>query len=466
MKMVLCAECKRKNVYIDNSGQPAEFCSNQCRKTAVEQRHVAPCIKCRIWPMVRLPDGTRSPYCGKQCQNSAGANSPGSSPISPQSYHPGSYPTMTSPQSNHPNPPIGISPHQQLLPGGSVKPGSWVMTTIPFCRYCQSKPCWNDPAKQLYSAYCSRRCREAAERAPRAVSNLNALPPQQNYSGQPTSPPLNDSPISSLPQTNGLLPSLYHQPQRPPIPQRNTSSNTRYPPPNESSLQNRHPKANDNSQKEDDSQQQQASDISLNPKSSHHFRYPDTETPISHPNPQSSDSQAPPPIPTNKPTQIRSQQINPMPINTSQPVQSSSSSQQSTEIPGSSQAQAQEQNQSHSPVSSQPQVPNNSRPQSQPDELLPEIDENTYMITPYVFNPEGNNDEPPPYTPNEAFTGNIAPGEDISIRKITRDDSFDDENPYGFRGVNNNNSEEQEQNNNQSNNNQEQRTQRIRWPRR
>lgn len=229
---------------------------------------------------------------------------------------------------------------------------------------------------------------------------------------------------------------------------------------------NRHPKASDNSQ-EDDSQQRQASDSPLNPNSnSHHFRYPDTVTPISHPNSQPSDSQAPPPIPTtNKPTQIRSQQINPMSINTSLPVQSSSSSQQPTEIPSSSQTQAQEQNQSHSPVSSQPQVPNNSRPRSQSDELHPEINENTYMITPYVFNPEGNNDEPPPYTPNEAFTGNIAPGEDISIRKITRDDDFDEENPYGFRDVNNNNSDEQEQNNNQSNNNQEQRTQRIRWRR-
>jgi hypothetical protein len=108
--------------------------------------------------MIRLPDGTRSPYCGKQCQNSAGANSPVGSPISPQPYHPGNYPT-TSPQSSHPNTPIGMPP---LLPGGGVRP-QWVMTTVPFCRYCQSNPCWNDPVKQLYSAYCSRRCKEAAE---------------------------------------------------------------------------------------------------------------------------------------------------------------------------------------------------------------------------------------------------------------------------------------------------------------
>jgi len=401
--------------------------------------------------MVRLPDGTRSPYCGKHCQNSAGASSPVESPISPQSYRPGSYPTMTSPQSNHPNPPIGMSPHQQLLPGGSARP-EWVMTTIPFCRYCRSKPCWNDPVKQLYSAYCSRRCKEAAERAPRAVSSLNGALPQQNYSVPPIS--------STLPPQYPL-----YQPQQPPLPQRNASSSTNYSSPNEDSSQrqmNRRPKANVSPRQDDDSQQQQASDGPSNPTSSvHHFRYPNTDTPISHrDNSQSPDGQAPPPIPTNKPTQTRPQQINSMPINTSQPVQTSPPSQQSTEIPSSSQVQAQEQNQPHSPTSSQPQVPTDSRPQSQPDELHPQ---DTYVITPYVFNP--NIDDPPPYTPNEAFTGNIAPDEDISIRKVTRDDNFDEENPYGFRDVNNNNSDEQEQNNNQSNNNQEQRTQRIRWRR-
>ncbi|GES81305.1 hypothetical protein GLOIN_2v1502388 [Rhizophagus clarus] len=429
--MVLCAECKRKSVYIDNSGQPAEFCSNQCRKTAVEQRHVQPCIKCRTWPMIRLPDGTRSPYCGKQCQNSAGANSPVGSPISPQSYRPASYPTMV--QQNHPNPPIGMPPHQQLLPSGSARPSPWVMTTIPFCRYCQSKPCWNDPVKNLYSEYCSRRCKEAAKRAPRAVSNMNNALPQPNYNGQIISSASTDSSLlSSMSQYQ-----LYHQTQPPPLPQRS--------PPN------------------DDLQQPQASDSSLNSNpSGHHFRYPNTDTPTSHPNSQVSDSQAPPPpIPTNKPTQTRPQQINMVPINTS--VQSSPSSQLSTEIPSSSQAQAQEQNQSRSLVPSQSQVPNNSRPRSQSDELHPGINENTYILTPYGFNPESNTiDVPPPYTPNEAFTGNVAPGEDISIRKITRDDTYDDENPYGFRDANNNNSDEQEQNNNQSNNNQEQRT-RMRW---
>jgi hypothetical protein len=271
-----------------------------------------------------------------------------------------------------------------------------------------------------------------------------------------------DSPLS---HTNGLLPSLSQyplyqppqpsHPQQPPLPQRNPSSNTHYSSPNGNPLQlqtNRYPKSSDSSQQEDEPQKQE-NDSSINSNTSRHVRYPNTDTPISHPN--SSDSQAPPPIPTNKPIQIHPQQINPIPINASQ-LQSPPSSQQSTEIPSSPQAQPQEQNQSHSPVSSQPQVPINSLPQSQSDEPRPEINENTYMIT----------DEPPPYTPNEAFTGDIAPGEDISIRKITRDDSYDEENPYGFRDVNNDNLDEQEQNNNQSNNNQEQRTQRTFWPRR
>ena len=39
--MVFCAECKRKSVFVDNTGQPAEFCSHQCRKAAVEQRKQA-----------------------------------------------------------------------------------------------------------------------------------------------------------------------------------------------------------------------------------------------------------------------------------------------------------------------------------------------------------------------------------------------------------------------------------------
>src|SRR5262249_2778498 len=105
-----------------------------------------------------------------------------------------------------------------------------------------------------------------------------------------------------------------------------------------------------------------------------------------------------------------------------------------------------------------------SQVQPMSDESHPK-DENNFMITPYVFNPEDNTDEPPPYTPNDEFTRNIAPGEDISIRKVTRDDSFDDENPYGFRNVDNNDSDIQDQNNNQLNNNQEQQTQRRRWRR-
>ena len=118
--------------------------------------------------MIRLPDGTRSPYCGKQCQNSAGVGSPGGSPISPissmplqpqQPYPPVNYPLMT-PN----NQPIGMSPHQMQL-GGGARPmgGPWVPATVPFCRYCHSKPCWKDNVSQSFSSYCSRRCKEAAE---------------------------------------------------------------------------------------------------------------------------------------------------------------------------------------------------------------------------------------------------------------------------------------------------------------
>ena len=85
--------------------------------------------------MVRLPDGTRSPFCGKHCQNLAGVSSPIRPPMpmqQPQPYRPA---MMTSQQLNQPNSPIGMPPHpMQLLPGGSARPmgGSWVMATIPF----------------------------------------------------------------------------------------------------------------------------------------------------------------------------------------------------------------------------------------------------------------------------------------------------------------------------------------------
>ncbi|RIA97886.1 hypothetical protein C1645_801485 [Glomus cerebriforme] len=523
--MVLCAECKVKTVFIDNSGRPAEFCSNLCRKTAVEKRHVQPCIKCQSWPMVRLPDGSRSPYCGKNCQNLAGASSPVGSPIQLQpqpSYRPINYPIMAPPQLNQPNP---------LLSNGGARPiGSpWVMTTVPFCRYCQVNPCWKDTVKQLYSSYCSRRCKEAAERAPRAVSNMNNAPPftsQQNYNGQMISQVITDPKISPVSLTNGKLPSpqysSYQQSQQqsyfpnpvqqhqkqfqsPPYPSnniqrpqqlqntsnniqrpqqpQNPSNNTRpYENPSQPRMNNnsRHSIShiNDNPQQNDESQ---TSDGPLNSGSSghRHFRYPTTDTPISHPN---SHSQAPPPIPTNKPIQIP-QNVNPMPINitinTSQPIQSPPSQQPTETHPRSPlsrsnsdshsqpevQVQGQDRPRSIAQVQQRPQSQGQVQEQIAQSQDLPQQQnqlENNFMMTPYVYNPEDDTDEPPPYTPNDAYTRNIAPGEDISIRKITRDDSFDDENPYGFRDDNSN---EQDQDNNQpinqSINNQGQRSRNI-----
>ena len=132
--------------------------------------------------MVRLPDGTRSPYCGKACQNLGGGVS---TPIRtippiplqpPQPYRPVTYTMMAPPPPlNQPNPSIGmgIPSMPPLLPGGNARPigtmgtmgtmGSpWVMAKMPFCRYCNVKPCWKDQ-NHSYSSYCSRTCKEAAE---------------------------------------------------------------------------------------------------------------------------------------------------------------------------------------------------------------------------------------------------------------------------------------------------------------
>jgi len=114
--------------------------------------------------MVRLPDGTRSPFCGKACQNSSiGSIGPLVRPPIPLQQPP-YRPMMPPPQFNQPNPPIGMPPHPtQLLPGGGRPGGSWVVATVPFCRNCQTKPCWKDNTTQTYSSYCSRRCKEIAE---------------------------------------------------------------------------------------------------------------------------------------------------------------------------------------------------------------------------------------------------------------------------------------------------------------
>ncbi len=119
--------------------------------------------------MIRLPDGTRSPYCGKACQNLGSGGIPPirSLPLQPQQpYRSAAYTMMAPPPLNQPNPSTGISSQNQipLLPGGNVRQmgGPWIMATVPFCRYCNVKPCWKDQ-KQSYSSYCSRTCKEAAE---------------------------------------------------------------------------------------------------------------------------------------------------------------------------------------------------------------------------------------------------------------------------------------------------------------
>ncbi|CAI2188257.1 10163_t:CDS:2 [Funneliformis geosporum] len=589
--VIHCAECKRKSVFIDNTGQAAEFCSNQCRRTAVEKRHVQACIKCRIMPMIRLQDGSRSPFCSKKCQNSIGGNSPitirppplPSIPLQPpQPYRPATY---SVPPLNHPNPSIGMPSQSSMpiLPIGNARPigDKWVMATVPFCRYCKVNPCWKDQAKLSYSSYCTRRCKDAAEQAPLVVTNLNSVPftSQSSYNGQILSPTTYNGILTSsnLPQylpyqQNNIQQPQYQlnniQPQQPPLPNlqqfpnsqniipqshlpHNSSNNIHLPRqvpslPNNvqyqqqtqkpliksqrsshSSLnenlsqpviddpryhtQNEHvpqpvidnplypiPQAKINYQHSDDSQDE-SSQSSL--ASSGRILYPVVDNTMS--NFQSSDNQTPPPppIPTNKPIiQVpqHQQHISPIPINitintsqpiqSSQPIYSSSSSQNSTEnhsfSPTSHQKpEAQTPSQEQKISQSQVQVSQSNISQSQlqvQEQNLPElqvqsqVQEQNQPLSQeqghssgseeindnFAINPYSHEDNPPPYTPNDAYTGNAAPGEDISIRKVTRDDSFDETNPYGFRNNANGNDSNNRDESNQSNNDREQQPQR------
>ncbi|CAG8523190.1 9809_t:CDS:2 [Funneliformis mosseae] len=541
--MVFCAECKRKNVFIDNTGQAAEFCSNQCRRTAVEKRHVQACIKCRIWPMIRLPDGSRSPFCSKKCQNSIGGNSPitvrppplpSSMPLQPpQPYRPATYAVLPSPPLNQPNPSIGMPSQSSMpiLPIGNARPigGSWVMATVPFCRYCNAKPCWKDQVKLTYSSYCSRRCKDAAE-PPQVVPTLNNVPftSQSSYNGQVLSPTTNNGMLSSqyLPyQPNNIQQPQYqlnniHQ-QQPPLPNiiqphlpnsQNIIPQSHLPPNSSNNIprqvlnniqlqqpqkqlnnlsqrfphsslnenlsqpviddprfqtKNEHfshpvidsplypiPQAKINSHLRSNSVDSQDDSSQSSRTSSGRILYPVVDNTMA--NFQSSDNQTPPPppIPTNKPTnQIPLQHISPIPINitinTSQPIHSSPSSQTSTETfsPTSQQKpEAHTPSQEQKIPQSQVQVSQSNIPQSQ---VQAQEEGDNFQVTPYI------EDNPPPYTPNDAFTG-----QDISIRKVTRDDSFDEANPYGFRNNENDNDSNNPSESNQSNNNQEQQTQR------
>lgn len=92
---------------------------------------------CQIYPQVRLPNGSRSSYCGRQCQSRALQGLP-------QTTSPT---TAASPTSM--GPPIPVS-------GGMLIP-----VRVPLCRFCQTKTCWQDPNTQAYLSFCGRTCKEA-----------------------------------------------------------------------------------------------------------------------------------------------------------------------------------------------------------------------------------------------------------------------------------------------------------------
>ncbi|CAG8552194.1 4822_t:CDS:2 [Diversispora eburnea] len=168
--MILCAECKLKGVFMEPSGNPGEFCSNQCRKAAVEHGKVQGCAMCHIYPRVRLQNGSRSNYCGRQCQSRAQV--------------------VQRPPTTQSN--ISITSPTRPTPTIPVSGGIWVPVKVPLCLYCQNKPCWKDPGTQAYSSFCGRRCKEAFDaetppsdpqldlNQPPGLDKLNETKPNKN----------------------------------------------------------------------------------------------------------------------------------------------------------------------------------------------------------------------------------------------------------------------------------------------
>ncbi|CAG8602341.1 4182_t:CDS:2 [Ambispora leptoticha] len=135
MATKLCGACHNFPAYIDTlSGEVAEFCSNKCRKTAVERGMIEPCINCGIMPRA-LKNGIRTNYCGKTCKNEDVVNARGRS--------------------------------------RSV------------CQQCHSKPCYQS------SLYCSMTCKTKARQT--KASPPPIIPPPGSFTltqPPPTAPPL------------------------------------------------------------------------------------------------------------------------------------------------------------------------------------------------------------------------------------------------------------------------------------
>ncbi|CAG8443200.1 10304_t:CDS:2 [Ambispora gerdemannii] len=143
----LCGACRSFPAYVDTlSGEVAEFCSNKCRRTAVEQGMIEPCINCSVMPRA-LQNGKRTNYCGKTCKNEDVIN---------------------------------------LNPRGRSRS---------ICQQCQSKPCYQN------SPYCSKTCKDNA----RQIKVLPPIPPPHTCSltQPPTAPPL----ISNQILSNQMIPN-------------------------------------------------------------------------------------------------------------------------------------------------------------------------------------------------------------------------------------------------------------------
>lgn len=88
------------------------------------------------------------------------------------------------------------------------------------------------------------------------------------------------------------------------------------------------------------------------------------------------------------------------------------------------------------PTSCRPLDPNNTQKPDKPIKTKPKKNgRHSTLQTVNAISLSDENEPPPPYEPTERY-------ENVSDRKITRDDNFDDENPYGFRDHINDQSDE------------------------
>ncbi|CAG8645482.1 692_t:CDS:2, partial [Racocetra fulgida] len=181
----LCAECRIKEVYIEN-GYPTEFCSHNCRKAA-PTRYTIPVRPPQIQPVFR-PVLVSSPV----------SNIP-SQVISVPPPLPARQPVGT----------VNVARPFPMNQGQYMSPVS-----SPMCVQCKVKPRWRDQNTGQLSPYCGKTCKEKATGISRMSQNYNAFPTTIASNGIPTQIGIQQQQATplNLYQTTQVGPGIQPQP--------------------------------------------------------------------------------------------------------------------------------------------------------------------------------------------------------------------------------------------------------------